>query len=222
MRVNCGPRKAIEQNILLDDSLSCRFLDPVRVELFLAGLSKKQRYIIDGQSESGEFVTILFELSFDENYVDEFPDQGGAEVDDSELEKSLFRFRRDFIGKRLRHSRFAHEGSGDSGAVELLDGHPRSADEQSAAFYGDILLQVPGELDQNLSELGHAVLFRAFFDRNQTGLSQCLEVVDELAGVPYRIELSFVHYLRIWKGTLGDEELENVQPYRSGSGVEDV
>src|SRR5205807_4684523 len=113
-------------------------------------------------------------------------------------------------------------GSGDSCTVELLDSHSRRANEQSAALYSDILLQISGELDQNFSELGYAVLFRAFFDRNQTGLSQCLEVVDELAGVPYRVELSFVHYLSIRKRTLGDEELENVQPYRSGSGVEDV
>jgi len=47
-------------------------------------------------------------------------------------------------------------------------------------------------------------------------------VVDELAGVPYRIELSLVHYLSIWKRTLRDEELENMQSYRSRSGVKNL
>ena len=38
VRINCGPGKAVEQNILLNDFLPCRFLDPVRVELLLGGL----------------------------------------------------------------------------------------------------------------------------------------------------------------------------------------
>jgi len=29
-------------------------------------------------------------------------------------------------------------------------------------------------------------------------------MVDELAGIPYRIELSLVHYLSIWQRTLGN------------------
>ena len=47
-------------------------------------------------------------------------------------------------------------------------------------------------------------------------------MVDELAGIPYRIELSLVHYLGIGERTLGDEELEDVQSYRSGSGVKNL
>jgi hypothetical protein len=47
-------------------------------------------------------------------------------------------------------------------------------------------------------------------------------MVDELAGIPYRIELRLVHYLGIWERTLRDEELENVQSYRSRSGIKDI
>src|SRR5438552_11652670 len=95
-------------------------------------------------------------------------------------------------------------------------------DEHSAALYGDVLFQVPGELDQNLSELGYAVLFRAFFDRNQTGLSQGLEMVDELAGIPYGIELCFVHYLSVRVRALRDQKLEDMKPDGSGGSIKNV
>jgi hypothetical protein len=47
-------------------------------------------------------------------------------------------------------------------------------------------------------------------------------MVDELAGIPYRIELRLVHYLGIWERTLRDEELENVQSYGSGGCVKNL
>src|SRR5260370_31497363 len=133
--------------MLFCDSLSRGFLDPVRIELFLACRPEEQRYIIDRQSQPREFVAVLLQLPLNENNVDKLSDQGSAEIDDSELEKSLFSFCCNFVSKRLRHLRFTHEGSGDSGAVKFLYGHPGRADEQSATLYGNILLQASRELD---------------------------------------------------------------------------
>ena len=47
-------------------------------------------------------------------------------------------------------------------------------------------------------------------------------MVDELAGIPYRIELSLVHYLSVWERTLRDQKLENMKPDRSRSSIKNV
>src|SRR3989442_14702357 len=113
-----------------------------------------------------EFVAIFFQLPLDEDYVDKFSDQGSAKIDNSKLGKSLFSFGCYFIRKRLRHLCLTHEGPGDSGTVELLDGHPGRADGQSAALYRTVLPPVPGAFGENLADLAYAALFRARVDRD--------------------------------------------------------
>src|SRR3989442_2321626 len=100
--------------------------------MFLACFADELGNIVDGESKSGELVTVLGKFSFDKNRVDELAYQWACQVCGADSEEPLLSLDRNFVCQSLGHSGLGDEAPGYLRTVKLFNCHPGGSYKQSA------------------------------------------------------------------------------------------